>query len=72
MKEYIKNFIFFVVLSVVAAIAFRLAFPKTIDVRVIGNISTITGVSGAVNANVSGLVNAKVSGSVETETKVKL
>lgn len=59
MKEYLKKFIFFIVLSFVAAIIFRMAFPKTINVRVIG----ITGISGAVDAN--------VSGSVDTETKVK-
>jgi len=63
MKEYLKKFIFFIILSIVAAIIFRMAFPKTINVRIIGNISTITGVSGVVDANISGLVN--------TETKVK-
>lgn len=59
MKEYIKKFIFFLLASIVAAVIFRMAFPKTINVRVIGT----TGISGVVNANVSGLIN--------TETKVK-
>lgn len=59
MKEYLKNFIFFIILSIVAGIVFRISFPKTINVRIIGNISTITGVSGTVNANVSGLVDTK-------------
>ena len=64
MKEYLKKFTFFIILSIVAAIIFRVAFPKTMDVRIIGNVSTITGVSGIVNANVSGLIN--------TKTKVRL
>jgi hypothetical protein len=55
MKEYLKKFIFFVLLSTVAAVVFRMAFPKTINVRIIGDISTIT----------------NVSGSVDTETKLK-
>jgi hypothetical protein len=62
MKEYLKKFIFFLMLSIVAAIVFRMAFPKTINVRIIGNISTTTGVTGSVNAN--------VSGSVDTSTKL--
>ena len=63
MKEYLKNFIFFIILIVIAAIVFRMAFPKTINVRIIGDISTTTGVTGAVNAN--------VSGSVDTQSKVR-
>jgi hypothetical protein len=63
MKEYLKKFIFFITVSIVAAIIFRAAFPKTINVRIIGDVSTITGVSGIVNANVTGLIN--------TQTKVK-
>ena len=63
MKEYLKKFIFFLILSIIAAIIFRLAFPKTINVRVIGDISTKTDVSGVVNASVSGLV--------DTHTKLK-
>lgn len=46
MQEYLKKFIFFVILSIVAAIIFRMALPKTFNVRMIG----------AVNANVSGSV----------------
>lgn len=64
MKEYIKKLIFFIMLSIVAAIVFRMAFPRTINVCIVGDVSTITDVSGGVNANVSGLIN--------TETKVKL
>lgn len=60
MKEYLKKFIFFIVLCFVAAFIFRMAFPKTINVRVIG----VTGISGAVDANVSGEIN--------TQTKIKL
>jgi phage-related protein len=59
MKEYLKKFIFFIILSIVAAIAFRMALPKTINVHIIGNISTTTDVTGSVNANVSGLVDTK-------------
>jgi hypothetical protein len=79
MKEYLKKFIFFLILTIVAAVIFRIAFPKTMDVRIIGNVSTITGVSGivntnvlgTVNANVSGDMNANVSGLINTKTKVK-
>jgi hypothetical protein len=42
MKEYLKKFIFFIILSIVIAIIFRIVFPKTIDVRIIGPVNTET------------------------------
>lgn len=63
MKEYIKKFIFFVILSIVFGIILHIALPKTMDVRIIGNISTKT--------NISGDVNASVSGSVDTKTRLR-
>lgn len=65
MKEYLKNFVIFIILSFVAAVIFRIVLPKTMDIRILGNVTTITGVSGIVNANVSGAVNANVSGAVD-------
>jgi len=49
MKEYLKMFIFFMIISIVGAIIFRVAFPRTITVRVIGDVSTKSEVSGAVD-----------------------
>ena len=87
MQEYLKKFIFFIILTIVAALIFRMALPKTFDVHIIGDVSTKTGVTGAVNANVSGTmkadvsgavnanvsgdVNADVSGSVTTDSKIR-
>ncbi len=59
MKEYLKKLIFFTILSMIAGIILRIALPKTMNVRIIGNVSTITNVSGDVNANVSGSVDTK-------------
>jgi hypothetical protein len=59
MKEYLKKFIFFLILSIVFGIVLHIALPKTMDVRIIGNVSTITDVSWGVNANVSGLMDTK-------------
>ena len=42
MKEYIKKFIFFIILSVIAAVVFRIILSKTINVRIIGPVSTET------------------------------
>jgi len=42
MKEYVKKFIFFVIISIVFGIVLHLALRKTINVRIIGDISTHT------------------------------
>ena len=42
MREYLKKFTFFIIISIVAAIIFRMAFPKTINVRIIGPVTTET------------------------------
>ena len=63
MKEYLKKFIFFFILIIIFGIILRLALLKTINVRIIGDIST--------KSKVSGDVNASVLGSVDTKTKLK-
>jgi hypothetical protein len=49
MKEYLKKFIFFIILGVIGAVIFRMAFPKTINVHVMGDVSTKSDVSGSVD-----------------------
>ena len=42
MREYLKKFVFFIMIIIVAAIIFRIALSKTINVRIIGPVNTDT------------------------------
>lgn len=42
MKEYLKKFFIFIVLCIVAAAIFRMAIPKTMNVRVVDSVDTQT------------------------------
>jgi hypothetical protein len=42
MREYLKKFVFFVIIIIVAAVIFRIILSKTINVRITGPVNTDT------------------------------